>query len=85
MAYRRRRGRGASNSRVVMGALGGLVALALSLYVFDQILDVVMPYINSTNSVYFSTVHTFVTAILPVIGIVAAYIVIKGAIKRMTF
>ncbi len=84
MAYRRRRGGGGSaNSQVIMGTLGGLTGLVLSLWVFDQVLDVVIPLVN--DSVYFADTITFVQAILPIVGIIAGYIMIKGAIKRMSF
>jgi hypothetical protein len=66
-----------------MGTLGGLTGLVLSLWVFDQVLDVVIPLVN--DSTYFATTVTFVQDILPVVGIVAGYIMIRGALKRMSF
>lgn len=83
MAYRRRFGRGSSNTRVIMRTLGGLTGLMLSLYVFHQVLTTVVPLVNVSGG-YFSTTVDFVTDILPVVGIIAGYIMIRGAINRMT-
>lgn len=85
MAYRRRRygGGGNSNSRVIMGTLSGLTGLVLSLWVFDQVLDVVIPLVN--DSTYFATTVSFVQDLLPVVGIIAGYIMIRAAIRRMSF
>ena len=82
MAYRRRR-KGSSNSRVIMGTLSGLTGLVLSLWVFDQVLDVVIPLVN--DSTYFATTISFVEDLLPVVGIIAGYIMIRVAIRRMSF
>ena len=82
MAYRRRYKK-TGNSRIIMGTLSGLTGLVLSLWVFDQVLDVVIPLVN--DSTYFATAVSFVQDLLPVVGIIAGYIMIKGAIKRMSF
>lgn len=115
MAYRK--GRGSNNKRVVMIALGGLVAMVLALWIFDQVLDAVAPLwwtcsggytrndstgalgtastcyeasnvsntTTATSESIFSTTGTFIQAILPVIGIVGAYIIIKYSIKKLAF
>jgi hypothetical protein len=84
MAYRKRRSYGGNgNSKVIMGTLSGLTGLVLSLWVFDQVLDVVIPLVNT--STYFATTVSFVEDLLPVVGIIAGYIMIRGAIQKMTF
>ena len=84
MAYRKRRSYGGNgNSKVIMETLSGLTGLVLSLWVFDQVLDVVIPLVNT--STYFATTVSFVEDLLPVVGIIAGYIMIRGAIQKMTF
>lgn len=83
MAYGRRN-RGSKNSSIAMSTLGGLVGLSLGLYVFSKILAVVFATVNSSDT-YFGLAMTFVQSLLPVIGIISAYLVIKRAIKAMAF
>lgn len=84
MAFRRFKGRSNGNSQVIMGTLSGIVGLILGLWVFNSILTTVIPLANVTGS-YFTTAINFTVQILPVVGIIAGYIMIKGAIKRMSF
>ncbi len=81
MAFRKG-GRSRSGNNIIMTALGGLVALVLSLWVFNEILDVVIPLVN--DSTYFATAVSFVQSILPVVGIIAAFLLIRGALKKMS-
>ena len=61
-------------------ALGKMVGLLLSLYVFDEVIDAIMPSVN--NSTYFGTAVTFVTNLFPVIGILGAFEIIYDALRR---
>jgi hypothetical protein len=86
MAYKRRSyrsGNANGNSAVIMGTLSALTGLVLALWVFDQVLDVVIPLVN--DSTYFALTISFVEDILPVVGIIAGYTMIRGAIKKMSF
>jgi len=80
MAYRGRsqrsyRGGGTSKGKRVMMTLGSLVGLVFGLWIFDKILDVVIPIVN--DSVYFADVVAFVQDMIPVVGIVAGYHMVK--------
>ncbi len=74
MAYRRGRGAGMTQ------ALGQMVGLLLSLYVFDEVIDAIWGSVNT--STYFSTAVTFVGNLFPVIGILGAFEIIYGALRR---
>lgn len=76
MAYK---GRGLSGSGMTQ-ALGKMVGLLLSLYVFDEVIDAIMPTVNA--STYFSTAVTFINNLFPVIGILGAFEIIYGALKQ---
>lgn len=75
MARYRRSGGGLMMTK----ALGRMVGLLLSLYVFDEVIDAIMPSVNT--STYFSTTVTFVTNLFPVIGILGAFEIIYGALR----
>jgi hypothetical protein len=76
MAYRRRyRGRRMNKGKRVMLTLGSLVGLTFGLWIFDKILDVVIPIVN--DSTYFGDVVSFVQDMIPVVGIVAGYHMVK--------
>lgn len=61
-------------------ALGQMVGLLLSLYVFDEVIDAIWSTVN--ESTYFSTAVTFIGNLFPVIGILGAFEIIYGALKR---
>lgn len=111
MAYRRK---GNNNTRLIASTLGGLVGLVLGLYVFNQILDSVIPllytclgngtYFNTTSCCvsalgtdcveanysatqlnYFGTTANFVQDLLPIVGIIGGYLMIRMAINRMSY
>lgn len=74
--------RKSNNNAVIMSTLSGMVTLAISLWVFDKILTVVIPLVNTSE--FFGDAISFLKDLLPVIGIIAAYIMIRGALKRMS-
>lgn len=61
-------------------ALGQMVGLLLSLYVFDEVIDAIWSTVNA--STYFSTAVTFIGNLFPVVGILGAFEIIYGALKR---
>lgn len=71
---------GASAGGNMTRALGRMVGLLLSLYVFDEVISAIMPSVNS--SAYFATTVTFVTNLFPVIGILGAFEIIYDALRR---
>ena len=66
-------------SGAVMTAIGSTVGLVLALYAYNEILDAVWGLVNNTT--YFGTAVTFVSNLLPVIGILAAFEIIYRALK----
>lgn len=60
-------------------ALGRVVGLVLSLYVFDKVLSSIWGTVNT--SVYFATAITFVENLLPVMGILGAFEIIYSALR----
>lgn len=79
---RSRGGGGAGQGNVVMSGLGQIVGLVLGLYVFNEILEVALPYINTSNSVYFSQSGTFITSLLPVLGILGTFFIVWKTLKK---
>jgi hypothetical protein len=101
--------KGIKGSSMTM-ALGRMVGLLLSLYVFDEVIDAVVPSlvtcgathptvvatstittplctngtanIAGTFGVHFSTAISFVGNLFPVVGILGAFEIIYGALKR---
>lgn len=61
-------------------ALGQMVGLLLSLYVFDEVIDAIFPTVN--GSAYFQTAVTFVSNLFPVIGILGAFEIIYRALRK---
>ena len=86
MAYRGRRSkrsyRGSNKASKVMGTLGQLVGLTIGLWIFDKILDVVIPLVNS--STWFADTVSFVQDMIPVVGIVVGYQMIKPLFKSFS-
>ena len=64
-----------------MQALGQTVGLLLGLYVFDEVLKAIMTTL--TNSTYFGSAVTFITDLLPVIGILGGFEIIYNTLQRM--
>lgn len=60
-------------------ALGRMVGLLLSLYVFDEVISAIWGSVNTSQ--YFSTAVTFVGNLFPVIGILGAFEIIYGALR----
>ena len=71
--------RSSSGGSNMTRALGQMIGLLLSLYVFDQVLQVIIPEVNS--STYFGTAVTFVENLFPVVGILGAFEIIYRALK----
>lgn len=61
-------------------ALGQMVGLLLSLYVFDEVIDAIWDTVNA--STYFSTAVQFVGNLFPVVGILGAFEIIYRALAR---
>lgn len=72
-----RRFRGGGNG--ASAALSQLVTLSILLYVFDQLLAVVLPLVN--DSAIFGTAITLVQTLLPIVGLIAAYKIIKKQLQ----
>lgn len=72
---------GSSRKAAAITALGQMVGLILGLYVFDEILDVVLPLVNT--STYFGTAVVFMQNLLPVVGIIGAFGIIYNTLKKM--
>lgn len=65
-------------------ALGRMVGLLLTLYVFDQIIDVLNGSGGGTNisdSTWFSDAVSFIQSLFPVIGILGSFEIIYNALK----
>ena len=60
-------------------ALGRMVGLLLSLYVFDQVIEAIWD--NVSASTHFTTAVSFVGNLFPVVGILGAFEIIYGALK----
>ncbi len=77
MAYRRFRGRGRfiSPSKRAMLILGSFVGLAFGLWIYSEVLNVVIPLVNT--STFFGSTITFIVTLVPVLGIVAGYKIAK--------
>lgn len=73
------RSQSVGNGSNMTKALGRMVGLLLSLYVFDKVLAAIVPVINT--SVYFASAVTFTTSLFPVVGILGAFEIIYGALK----
>jgi uncharacterized membrane protein len=86
MAYRNRsRGRrsriGGGAGQKALYVLGTFVGLGIALWVYSQVLDAIVPTINDSS--YFGATTTFILAIVPVVGIVAAYKIVKPLFTQM--
>lgn len=88
MAYRRRRSRRGyrggyrmSEGKKAMRVLGSFVSLSLGLWIYSEVLDVVIPLVNA--STYFGSTIIFIIALIPILGIVAAYKIAKPLFTGM--
>ena len=84
MAYRRFRGKRwghRSQGARAMAILGAFVGLALGLWIYSQILDIVIPLVNT--STFFGSTVTFIVALVPVLGVVAGYKIAKPLFTGM--
>ena len=75
--HSRPRGRGGSQNagQKAMNVLGAFVGLAFGLWIYSQVLDVVIPLVNT--STFFGSTITFIVALVPVLGVVAGYKIAK--------
>lgn len=79
--FRRFHGGGGSKNNATR-ALNQLVTLIILLYVFDQLLKVVVPLVNS--STFFATAVSLTQTLLPIVGLIAAYKIIKRQLESNT-
>ena len=68
-----------SKGSLMTKALGRMVGLLLSLYVFDEVIDAIWDTVNA--STYFSTAVTFIGNLFPVVGILGAFEIIYSALR----
>lgn len=76
MAYRNK----GLNGSMMTQALGRMVGLLLSLYVFDEVIDAIWTTVNA--STYFATAVTFIGNLFPVVGILGAFEIIYTALRQ---
>lgn len=69
----------ATQRNPMLRALGEIVGLVLSLYVFDEVIDAIWGFVNT--STYFSTAVTFIQNLFPVLGILAAFEITIRALR----
>lgn len=77
--YWQKRGHGGGS--VMTKALGRMVGLLLSLYVFNAVIAAIEPTINVSSNIFFTSV-TFVNTLFPVVGILGAFEIIYSALKK---
>lgn len=76
MAYKHK---GYTKGSNMSRALGKMVGLLLTLYVFDRVINAIWATVNT--SVWFATAVSFINTMLPVMGILGAFEIVMEALK----